>query len=87
MIEDKIFVISHHGCPPCETLIEVIKDKLPIYDLASSTDALKVAQKEKLMAIPTAFYQENGSLKKCDIKYSPEKIVLDCGKEHLEFER
>ena len=85
MIEDKVFVISHHGCPPCEVLARAIKDKIPIYDIASSDEALDILLERNELAVPTAFYRDGGKVKKCQIRHSGDKIILDCGKEHLEF--
>lgn len=87
MIEDKLFIISHHACKPCEEVTKAIKDKILIYDLASSDDAFQMLQEGKLQAVPTAFYRDNGDLKKCTIKHSDNKITIDCGKEHLEFQK
>lgn len=87
MIEDEIFIVSHHGCPPCEVLARAVKGRIPIHDIASSDDAVDLLLKEKTYAIPTAFYRDGGKLKKCRIRHSGDKIIIDCGKEHLEFEK
>ena len=87
MIKDKLFIISHHACKGCEIVKKAVGDKLPIYDIAESNDAFQMVQEGKLRAVPTAFYMDEGSLKKCEIKDSQSKIIIDCGKEHLEFSK
>ncbi len=85
MIIDKIFVVSHHGCPPCDALAKAVKGKIPIYDIASSDEALDLLLERKEYAVPTAFYRDGGKVKKCQIRHSGDKILIDCGEEHLEF--
>lgn len=85
MIKDKKFIVSHHGCPPCEMLARAVKGKIPIYDIASSDEALDLLLKGKTYAVPTAFYRDGDKLKKCQIRHSGDKILIDCGEEHLEF--
>ncbi len=85
MIKDKIFIVSHHGCAPCEALARAVKDRIPIYDIASSDEALDLLLERNELAVPTAFYRDDGEVKKCQIKHSGDKIIIDCGGEHLEF--
>lgn len=89
MIKDEIFIVSHHGCPPCEALARAMakakKDRIPIYDIASSDEALDLLLERNELAVPIAFYRDGGKVKKCQIRHSGDKIIIDCGKEHLEF--
>lgn len=90
MIEnEKMILLTSEHCPPCEVVKKSLKGHIPIYDITDpeSDEGFNFIQKQEIKSIPTIMKRNDGRWEKCKISYSGDKVVVDCGEEHLEFTR
>ena len=85
MIKDKLFIVSHTNCPPCEVVDHIVDDQLPIHDIGISDDAWELVQKGKVRAVPTVLEKVGDDYRKCELKILGDRITIDCNGKHLEI--
>ena len=86
MIKDKLFIVSHGNCPPCEIVEHIVDGQLPIHDIAVSDDAWKLVQEGKVKAVPTVLERVGDDYRKCELKILGDRITIDCNGKHLEIQ-
>jgi len=86
MIKDKLFIVSHSNCPPCEAVKQIVGDQLPIYDIAVSDDACDLVQEGKVRGVPTVLEKVGNDYRKCELKILGDRITIDCNGKHLEIQ-
>jgi len=78
MIKEDLIILSSTHCPGCEALKKKIGDQVKVYDIQKSDDAVDLALKEKIMAVPSILYRKNGKWSQCKIAYEKNKVVVNC---------
>jgi len=86
MIKDKLFIVSHGNCPPCEVVEHIVDGQLPIHDIAVSDDAWKLVQEGKVKVVPTVLEKVGDGYRKCELKILGDRITIDCNGKHLEIQ-
>ncbi len=87
MIKDKLFIVSHSNCPPCEIVEDIVGKQLPIHDIAVSDDACDLVQKGKIRAVPTVLEKIGNDYRKCELKILGNRVQINCQNKHLEIKK
>ena len=86
MIEEDTIILSTTECPGCEALKKQVKEKIPVYDIQTSEDAVQLAIKENVLAVPQVMHKDNdGKWSKCNISIEGDKVIIKCKNKNLKL--
>ena len=86
MIKENLIILTTTDCPGCEDLKRQIGEKIPVYDVQKSDDAIQLAIKEKVTIVPAVLKKDsNGKWSKCKLSFNNGKVNIKCKNKNVEI--